>query len=82
MRFLLASAVVLVLTTAFEPDTCLVYAQTDPQTPITYDIEQLNELLNGLYGADPENTPGTGVIVTSNNEVIARRQYGMASLEH
>lgn len=68
-------------TIAVGPCAKIVRSQNE-LAPRTSKVDELDELIDNLFGANPENSPGVGVIVVRDNKVIAQRQYGMANLEH
>jgi CubicO group peptidase (beta-lactamase class C family) len=44
--------------------------------------QQLNKKLDSIFSSFNENTPGLAVTVLQNGKQIAKKTYGMASLEH
>jgi CubicO group peptidase (beta-lactamase class C family) len=46
------------------------------------DRARLEEHIDDVFGAGGSNGPGVAALVTRDGQVIAQRQYGLASLEH
>jgi CubicO group peptidase (beta-lactamase class C family) len=57
-------------------------SQAGTQERLSVDRAALEEVIDRVFGVNGSNGPGAAVIVMDDGQVIAQRQYGMASLEH